>query len=106
MIQFGEWLPDQTDFGVPISVAQNVLPAARGYRSVNNLATLSGAADDRLRKVFAAKDNTAQRICSRVMARSCTSLTPAPARLIMCQRLATTRWVLLIIGKSHSLAGS
>jgi hypothetical protein len=58
MIQFGEWLPDQTDFGVPISVAQNVLPAARGYRSVNNLATLSGAADDRLRKVFAAKDNT------------------------------------------------
>ena len=58
MITFGEWLPDQTDFGVPISIAQNVLPAARGYRSVNNLATLSGAADDRLRKVFAAKDNT------------------------------------------------
>ena len=58
MIVFGEWLPDQTDFGVPVSVAKNVLPSARGYRSINSLSTLSGAATGRIRGIVAAKDST------------------------------------------------
>ena len=39
MIQFGEWLPDQPTLNNPgATVAMNVTPAAKGYRSVRDLA--------------------------------------------------------------------
>ena len=42
MIPFGQWLPDQSDLNNPGStVAQNVFPAARGYRPIGSLAEYS-----------------------------------------------------------------
>lgn len=58
MIPFGDWLPDQSDFQNPGStVAQNVIPAARGYRPFYGLSEVSQAADNRIRGIYATKDN-------------------------------------------------
>ncbi len=46
MIDFGEWLPDQSDLAnAGVLEAKNVVPAARGYRPFNSLSEVSGAAD-------------------------------------------------------------
>ena len=38
MIDFGEWLPDQPELNSKgLTVATNVIPAARGYRSLRGL---------------------------------------------------------------------
>lgn len=56
MIPFGEWLPDQSNLSNPgCTVAENVLPAARGYKPFKSLAPLSNAADSRLRGFYASK---------------------------------------------------
>ena len=63
MIQFGEWLPDQSDLGNPgVLEATNVLPSARGYKPVRGLAQLSNAADNYIRGMFATRkqDRTVQ----------------------------------------------
>jgi len=58
MIQFGEWLPDQPEtINKGVTVAKNCIPAANGYRSIKELAPLSGAATDKLRGIVAGKDN-------------------------------------------------
>ncbi len=58
MIPFGDWLPDQSDFQNPGStVARNVIPAARGYRPFYGLSEVSQAADNRIRGIYATKDN-------------------------------------------------
>lgn len=58
MIPFGEWLPDQSDLENPgATVAQNVIPAARGYRPFYGLSELSAAADNRIRGIYAVKDS-------------------------------------------------
>lgn len=61
MIDLGEWLPDQPPLNNPgATVAKNVVPAARGYRMVKDLAyidsTGTGAA---LTGAYAAKDPSA-----------------------------------------------
>jgi hypothetical protein len=44
MIPFGQWLPDQSDLNNPgATVAQNVIPAARGYRPLRSLVPYSSA---------------------------------------------------------------
>ena len=59
MITFGEWLPDQPDLNNKgVTVAKNVIPAAAGYRALNSFASISGAATNELKGVFAAKDNS------------------------------------------------
>ena len=59
MIQFGEWLPDQPDYSNPgVTRAENVVPAAGGYRSLPEFVAYSGAADGNINGIFAAKDNT------------------------------------------------
>ena len=59
MIQFGEWLPDQPDYSNPgVTRAENVVPAAGGYRSLPEFVAYSGAADGNINGLFAAKDNT------------------------------------------------
>ena len=63
MIQFGEWLPDQSDLANQgVLEAKNVLPAIRGYRPMNGLAQISNAADNYLRGFFATRkqDGTEQ----------------------------------------------
>ena len=58
MIQFGEWLPDQPEtINQGVTIAKNCIPAANGYRSIKDLATLSGAATAKLRGIVAGKDN-------------------------------------------------
>jgi len=58
MIQFGEWLPDQPEtINKGVTVAKNCIPAANGYRSIKELASLSGAATAKLRGIVAGKDN-------------------------------------------------
>ena len=57
MINFGPWLPDQPALQNPgVTVAKNVIPAAKGYRSVKSFVDFSNAASNRLRGVFTAKD--------------------------------------------------
>lgn len=57
MITLGEWLPDQSDIMNPgVTVATNVLPAANGYRSMQDFVAYSNAASDTIRGIFAAKD--------------------------------------------------
>jgi len=56
-INFGEWTPDQPDLGSGCVDAKNVIPTAVGYRPLPSLAALSGAADARLRGVYAAKQS-------------------------------------------------
>jgi hypothetical protein len=59
MIEFGEWLPDQSDLASGgVLEAKNVLPAARGYRPFRGLSSVSGAADAYLRGMFATRDQT------------------------------------------------
>ena len=59
MIQFGEWLPDQPDYSNPgVTRAENVIPAAGGYRSLPDFVAYSGAADADINGIFAAKDNS------------------------------------------------
>jgi hypothetical protein len=59
MIKLGEFLPDQPDYkNGGATVANNVIPAINGYRSFNNVLPLSGAADDYIRGMFAAKDDS------------------------------------------------
>lgn len=63
MIQFGEWLPDQSDLGNSgVLEAKNVLPSQRGYKPVKGISTISNAADNYLRGMFATRkqDNTVQ----------------------------------------------
>ena len=55
---FGEWLPDQPDNVSGVTVAKNVIPAARGYRGLQDLSQYSNAADGRIRGLFAAKDDS------------------------------------------------
>jgi len=58
MIKFGEFLPDQSDFNNPgTTVATNVIPAATGYTSIQGLAPISGAADEKIVSMFAAKND-------------------------------------------------
>jgi len=59
MITFGEWLPDQPEHMNPgVLTAENVIPAARGYRSFPEFVSYSSAtADAKIRGIFAAKDN-------------------------------------------------
>ena len=57
MIPFGEWLPDQPPLDNPgVTIATNVIPAAKGYRSVKNFVDFSNSASARLRGIFSAKD--------------------------------------------------
>ena len=59
MIPFGEWLPDQSDLqNSGATVATNVIPAARGYRPFQGIATLSGAGDAYLRGFFGSIDSS------------------------------------------------
>ena len=44
---FGEWLPDQPDNASGVTTAKNVIPAARGYRGLQDLSQYSNAADNR-----------------------------------------------------------
>lgn len=57
MIRFAEFLPDQPALENPgTTVAKNVIPAARGYRSIKALSDYSDTADDRIRGFIAVKD--------------------------------------------------
>mgnify|MGYP000621320430 FL=1 len=59
MIQFGEWLPDQPDFmNSGVVTAENVIPAANGYRPLNQFISFSNAASGTIRGIYAAKDNS------------------------------------------------
>ena len=59
MIEFGEWLPDQSDLANGgVLEAKNVVPAIRGYRPFRDLAVVSGAADNYLRSMFATRDQS------------------------------------------------
>jgi len=63
MIDFGEWLPDQSDLAnAGVLEAKNVVPAARGYRPFNSLSEVSGAADNYLRSMFATRDQTGENL--------------------------------------------
>ena len=56
MIEFGEWLPDQSDLsGKGVLEAVNVIPGVRGYRPANNMSVISNAADNYLRGIYATK---------------------------------------------------
>ncbi len=58
MIPFGQWLPDQAEFGnVGATVATNVTPSARGYRPFLDLSPLSTATDSRIRGFFPTKSS-------------------------------------------------
>ena len=58
MIQFGPWLPDQPDYSNPgVTRAENVVPAAMGYRSLPEFVAYSDEASGNINGVFAAKDN-------------------------------------------------
>jgi hypothetical protein len=56
MIELGQWLPDQPALGsAGVTVAKNVLPAARGYKPFPDLSALSQAASERLTNLAATK---------------------------------------------------
>ena len=58
MISFGEFLPDQSDFGnAGVTVANNVIPAAAGYESMQDISPISGVADEVIVGMFAAADD-------------------------------------------------
>ena len=59
MIEFGEWLPDQSDLGNSgVLEAKNVLPAVRGYKPMNGLSEISNASTAYLNNMFATRDAT------------------------------------------------
>ncbi|TNF09399.1 MAG: hypothetical protein EP323_00425 [Gammaproteobacteria bacterium] len=45
MLPFGDWLPDQPDFGNAVQVVRNAIPQAKSYRSVRSLQIVSNALD-------------------------------------------------------------
>ena len=56
MIEFGEWLPDQSDLNnTGATEAKNVIPALRGYRCFRGLSALSGAATNKILGMYAGK---------------------------------------------------
>tara|TARA_R100001460_G_scaffold32767_1_gene64251 strand:- start:19538 stop:21007 length:1470 start_codon:yes stop_codon:yes gene_type:complete len=56
MIEFGEWLPDQSDLGNGgVLEAKNVLPGIRGYKPMQSPAALSNAADNYIRGIFSTR---------------------------------------------------
>jgi hypothetical protein len=58
MIQFGQFLPDQSEFNnAGVTVANNVIPAAVGYESMQGLSPISGAADENIVGMIAAADD-------------------------------------------------
>ena len=58
MINFGESLPDQSAFGSSgATVANNVIPSANGYESMQNISSISSAADGSIVGLFAAADD-------------------------------------------------
>lgn len=58
MINFGEFLPDQSAFGSSgATVANNVIPSANGYESMQNISSISSAADGSIVGLFAAADD-------------------------------------------------
>ena len=57
-MSFGEWLPDQPDNASGVTVAKYVIPAAKGYRGLQDLSAYSNAASGRIRGLFAAKDSS------------------------------------------------
>ena len=58
MITFGEFVPDQSAYGSKgTTVANNVIPSAVGYESMQGIAELSGAADKKIVGLFAAADD-------------------------------------------------
>lgn len=59
MITFGEFLPDQSAYGSKgTTVANNVIPSAVGYESMQDISAFStGAADGKIVSLFAAADD-------------------------------------------------
>ena len=58
MINFGEFLPDQSAFGSSgATVANNVIPSAAGYESMQDISAISGEADLSIVGLFAAADD-------------------------------------------------
>ena len=58
MMQFGQFLPDQSEFNnAGVTVANNVIPAAVGYESIQGLSPISGAADETIVGLVAASDD-------------------------------------------------
>jgi len=58
MIRFGDFLPDQPAFGSSgATVANNVIPAATGYESMQDISPISAAADEVIVGMFAAADD-------------------------------------------------
>lgn len=56
MIELGQWLPDQPALdSAGVTVAKNVLPAARGYKPFPALSSISSAASERLTNIAAVK---------------------------------------------------
>lgn len=59
MIELGEWTPDQPALNSKgVTVADNVIPMARGYRAMHSLEPISNAASSAIKGIFAGKDNT------------------------------------------------
>lgn len=59
MIELMDWLPDQPQLNSKgVTVAENVIPMARGYRSMHSLEPISNAADSAIKGIFAGKDNS------------------------------------------------
>ena len=58
MIQFGQFLPDQSGFNnAGVTVANNVIPAAIGYDSMQDLSPISSEADEDIVGIVAAADD-------------------------------------------------
>lgn len=63
MIEFGEWMPDQSDLANGgVLEAKNVVPAARGYRPFRGLSAISGAADNYLRAMYSTRDQSGENL--------------------------------------------
>ena len=63
MIEFGEWLPDQSDLGNSgVLEAKNVLTSIRGYKPIKGVSALSDVATAYIRGMYATRkqDNTVQ----------------------------------------------
>ena len=59
MIKLGQFLPDQPDYqNAGATVANNVVPSANGYTSLSDILPFSGAADNYIRGMTAAKDDS------------------------------------------------
>ena len=55
MIEFAEWLPDQPPIASGTITATNVIPAAKGYRSMSSFVEYSNAADSTIKWDFCCK---------------------------------------------------